>query len=87
MKIFSIAYIVQFADNFAGLLIMPRARPTCRVYIGNLPSRIHLSDIEHFFRRYKRRFDILMKTGFAFIVSSDFSFSEYIFLRPGRVAY
>ena len=42
---------------------------SCRVYIGNLSSRIHIDEIKHFFRRYRRRFDILLKNGFAFIVS------------------
>merc|ERR1719242_2888578 len=64
--------IGSFHDDFAGLLIMPRSRSTCRVYVGNLPSRIHLSDIKHFFRRYSRRFDILMKNGFAFIEFDDY---------------
>jgi hypothetical protein len=48
---------------------MPRSRSTCRVYIGNLSSRVHLKDVEHFFHRYARRIDVLLKTGFAFIVS------------------
>ena len=49
-------------------------RPTCRVYIGNIPSSVHLKDIEHTFRRYTRRFDVLLKNGFAFIVSANISF-------------
>ena len=53
---------------------MSRRRPTCRVYIGNIPSSVHLKDIEHMFRRYTRRFDVLLKNGFAFVVSANISF-------------
>ena len=45
-------------------------RSTSRcVYLGNLSSRIHIDDIKHFFRRFRRRFDIRLKNGFGFIVS------------------
>ena len=49
-----------------------RRRPTCRVYIGGLPSDTRVSDIERFFKNYARRIDILLKRGFAFIVSKEF---------------
>ena len=52
---------------------------SCRVYIGNLSSRIHIDEIKHFFRRYSRRFDILLKNGFAFIVSVFFSVFDFLF--------
>ena len=60
-------------------LKMPRSRSntTCRVYMGNLSSRAHLSDVKNFFRRYARRFDILMKDGFAFIVSHYLFFTDF----------
>ena len=48
-----------------------RRRPTCRVYIGGLASDTRLSDIERFFKNYARRIDILLKRGFAFIVSKS----------------
>ena len=48
-----------------------RRRPTCRVYIGGLASDTRVSDIEKFFKNYARRIDILLKRGFAFIVSKS----------------
>ena len=42
----------------------------CRVYIGGLPRQVRVKDVEDFFRRYARRFDVLLKDGFGFIVSS-----------------
>ena len=48
-----------------------RRRPTCRVYIGGLASDTRVSDIERFFKNYARRIDILLKRGFAFVVSKD----------------
>ena len=62
-----------------------RRRPTCRVYIGGLPSDTRVSDIERFFKNYARRIDILLKRGFAFIVSKEFvsyngDLSQRIFL-------
>jgi len=49
-----------------------RRRPTCRVYIGGLPSDTRVSDIERFFKNYARRIDILLKRGFAFIEFDDY---------------
>ena len=46
-----------------------RRRPTCRVYIGGLPSDTQVKDIQRFFKNYARRIDILLKRGFGFIVS------------------
>ncbi len=40
-----------------------------RVYVGNLNYRTTIEDVEHFFRRFKKRFDVLLKDGFGFIVS------------------
>ncbi len=40
-----------------------------RVYVGNLPRAAGVRDVEHFFRRYRRRFDVLLKDRFGFIVS------------------
>ena len=42
---------------------------SCRVYIGGLHSDTKLRDVERFFKRYKRRFDVLLKERFGFIVS------------------
>ena len=53
-----------------------RRRPTCRVYIGGLPSDTRVSDIERFFKNYARRIDILLKRGFAFIVSKEIVFVQ-----------
>ena len=41
----------------------------CRVYIGGLRSDTKLSDVEDFFRRFRRRFDVMLKERFGFIVS------------------
>ena len=46
-----------------------RRRPTCRVYIGGLPTDTRVNDIQRVFKDYSRRIDILLKRGFAFIVS------------------
>ncbi len=40
-----------------------------RVYVGNLNYRTTIEDVEHFFRRFKKRFDVLLKDGFGFVVS------------------
>jgi len=40
-----------------------------RVYIGGISRQTRIKDVEEFFRRYARRFDVLLKDGFGFIVS------------------
>ena len=47
-----------------------RREETFRVFIGGLPRQTKLKDIEQFLRRFARRFDVLMKDGYAFIVST-----------------
>jgi arginine/serine-rich splicing factor 4/5/6 len=39
-----------------------------RVFIGRLPSRATERDIEHFFRGNGRIREVVLKTGFAFVV-------------------
>ncbi len=43
-------------------------RHTCRVYVGGLRPETQIQDIKHLFRHYARRFDVLLKRGFAFLV-------------------
>ena len=40
-----------------------------RVYIGRLSSRASERDVEHFFRGYGKIRDVVIKSGFGFIVS------------------
>ena len=49
-----------------------RRRPegSCRVFIGGLPRQTRQRDIQDFLHRFARRFDVLMKDGYAFIVST-----------------
>lgn len=48
---------------------MPRQK-SFRVYVGGLSREAGVKDIEHFFRRYRRRFDVMLKERFAFLVSN-----------------
>ena len=58
-----------------------RRRPTCRVYIGGLASNTRVSDIEKLFKRYARRIDILLKRGFAFVVSKDCAIYDAVMIE------
>ena len=40
-----------------------------RVYVGNLRRDVRVRDLEEAFSRYSRRFDCMIKNGFAFLVS------------------
>ena len=40
-----------------------------RVYVGGLSQSTSIPDLQYFFRRFERRFDVLLKERFAFIVS------------------
>lgn len=42
-----------------------------RVYVGRLPYDVRERDIEKFFRGYGRIREVLIKDGFAFVVSSQ----------------
>ena len=53
-----------------------RREETFRVFIGGLPRQTKLKDIEQFLRRFARRFDVLMKDGYAFIVSTMEKFTH-----------
>lgn len=44
-----------------------------RVYIGGLPYGVREKDLERFFKGYGRIRDILIKNGYGFVVSIDFS--------------
>ena len=76
IAIFAISaqYCVTSCDTIKRKKMMnpSRRRPTCRVYIGGLPTDTRVKDIERFFKNYTRRIDILLKRGFAFIVSNFF---------------
>ena len=48
-----------------------RQPATTRVYVGNLPSRISVSEVKEHFRKYRRRFDIMLKERYGFLVSPD----------------
>ena len=41
-----------------------------RLYVGGIPSDCRERDIDKFFRKYGRISDVLMKNGYAFVVSS-----------------
>ena len=45
-----------------------------RVYIGRLPFRVHEKDIERFFRGIGRINDIMLKSGYCFVVSTNLHF-------------
>lgn len=48
-----------------------------RVYVGRLPYDVRERDIEKFFKGYGRIREVLMKDGFAFVVSNyDFKESQ-----------
>eukprot|EP00094_Tigriopus_californicus_P007062 TCALIF_06800-PA protein Name:"Similar to B52 Serine-arginine protein 55 (Drosophila melanogaster)" AED:0.12 eAED:0.13 QI:398/0.83/0.85/1/0.66/0.57/7/226/377 len=53
-----------------------RSRPvqnrSFRVYIGGLPRRAKMEDVKAFFHKYRRRFDVLLKTGFGFLEFDDY---------------
>lgn len=42
-----------------------------RVYIGNLSSRVTERDLEHFFRRFGKIRDVMLKNGFGFVEFDD----------------
>ena len=44
----------------------------CRVFIGHLPHNVRVDDVNHFLRKYSRRFDVLLKNGFGFIEFDDY---------------
>jgi RNA recognition motif-containing protein len=46
-----------------------------RVFIGRLPSRATERDVEHFFRGNGRIREVVLKTGFGFVVSLHFTYS------------
>lgn len=48
-----------------------------RVYVGRLPYDVRERDIEKFFRGYGRIREVLIKDGFAFVVSSDVRLTAY----------
>ncbi len=41
-----------------------------RMYVGRLSNRATERDVEHFFRGYGRLRDVVIKQGFAFVVSA-----------------
>jgi hypothetical protein len=52
-----------------------------RVFIGRLPSRATERDIEHFFRGNGRIREVVVKTGFGFVVSLHLSTNRIIFMQ------
>jgi hypothetical protein len=40
----------------------------CRVYVGGLHRNATVKDVEKFFEKYSRRFDVRLKDRFGFIV-------------------
>ena len=62
----------DFVDSFAARAMSSSRRRNnggARVYVGGIPRQTRIKDIEEFFRRFARRFDVLLKDGFGFIVS------------------
>ena len=47
-----------------------------RLYVGGIPSDCRERDIDKFFRKYGRISDVLMKNGYAFVVSH---MNKYLF--------
>jgi len=47
-----------------------RIRPSqsYRVFIGGLPLETKIKDIEEFFQKFARRFDVTLKDGYGFLV-------------------
>nr|ACO11561.1 Serine-arginine protein 55 [Caligus rogercresseyi] len=39
----------------------------CRVYVGGLPSDVTTSEVGEIFAKYRNRFDVVLKTRFAFV--------------------
>ncbi len=61
-----------------------RIRPSksYRVFIGGLPRETTLKDVEIFFQKFARRFDVSLKDGYGFIVSSNIKLlDEYMTFR------
>lgn len=50
------------------LLLFKKKAMSSRVYIGHLSSRASERDVEHFFRGFGRIRDVVIKSGFGFVV-------------------